>query len=296
MARVLIVDDEAKLGRVLVEVLEGRGHHVERVANGREALVRVAARPIDIIVTDLRMPDVDGMEVLRRARASSPGTDVVVMTAYASTEGAVDAMREGAVDYLIKPFAIDEFRLRIERLAARRELSARAESLARRLDRAEGFAGVIATSPKMTSVLHAAQRVAVTDETVLLLGESGTGKTRLARAIHNASPRAGGPLVEVHCAALPETLLESELFGREKGAFTGASESKPGHVEIAEGGTLFLDEIGEVPPAMQVKLLRFLQDRSFTRLGSTESRTASVRVIAATNRDLAAAIRAGAFR
>src|SRR5262249_50100784 len=154
MARVLIVDDEAKLGRVLVEVLEGRGHQVERVANGREALARIATRPVDIIVTDLRMPDVDGMEVLRRTRATSPSTDVVVMTAFASTEGAVDAMREGAVDYLIKPFAIDEFRLRIERLAGRRELSARADALAKRLDRAEGFAGVIATSPKMTAVLH----------------------------------------------------------------------------------------------------------------------------------------------
>jgi DNA-binding NtrC family response regulator len=296
MARILIVDDEAKLGRVLVEVLDGRGHQVERVAGGAEALARVAGGGVDILVTDLRMAGVDGMEVLRQTRRLSPATDVVLMTAYATAQGAVAAMKEGAIDYLIKPFAIDEFRLRIERLAERRELSAHADALARRLDRAEGFAGVVARSPKMTALVDAARRVAVTDETVLLLGESGTGKTRLARAIHNASRRADGPFVEVHCAALPETLLESELFGHEKGAFTGASEAKSGHVEAAARGTLFLDEIGEVPPAMQVKLLRFLQDRSFTRLGSTEARRADVRVIAATNRDLAAAIREGRFR
>src|SRR5262249_52938403 len=204
MARILIVDAEAKLGRVLVEVLDGRGHEVERVGNGQEALARVARGGVDILVTDLRMPGVDGMEVLRQTRRASPATDVVLMTAYASAQGAVAAMKEGAVDYLIKPFAIDEFRLRIERLAERRALSEHADALARRLDRAEGFAGVVARSPKMTALVEAARRVAVTDETVLLLGESGTGKTRLARAIHNASRRADGPFVEVHCAALPE--------------------------------------------------------------------------------------------
>jgi DNA-binding NtrC family response regulator len=296
MARILIVDDEAKLGRVLVEVLDGRGHQVERVTGGREALARVAGGGVDIVVTDLRMPGVDGMEVLRETRRLSPGTEVVLMTAYATAQGAVAAMQEGAVDYLIKPFAIDEFRLRVERLAERRHLAAHADALARRLDRSEGFGGVVAGSAKMAAIVGAARRVAVTDETVLLLGESGTGKTRLARAIHSASRRADGPFVEVHCAALPETLLESELFGHEKGAFTGASDAKRGHVEAAAAGTLFLDEIGEVPPAMQVKLLRFLQDRSFTRLGSTETRRVDVRVVAATNRDLGAAIREGGFR
>jgi DNA-binding NtrC family response regulator len=296
VTRILVVDDEPKLGRVLVEVLEGRGWDVERVGGGREALVRIGRGGVDIVITDLRMPEVDGLSVLRETRRLAPAADVVVMTAYATAAGAVEAMKEGAVDYLIKPFAIDEFRLRIERLAAKRELSARADALARRLDRAEGFAGIVAESEKMKAVVTAARRVAATDETVLLLGESGTGKTRLARAIHNASRRADGPFLEVHCAALPETLLESELYGREKGAFTGANESKAGHVEAAAGGTLFLDEIGEIPPAAQVKLLRFLQDRTFTRLGSTQARSADVRVVAATNRDLLAAIREGAFR
>jgi DNA-binding NtrC family response regulator len=295
MAKILIVDDEAKLGRLLVEMLEG-SHEVARVGGGRDALARIASGELDVVVTDLRMPDVDGMEVLRETRRRSPSTDVVLMTAHATAQNAVEAMKEGAADYLIKPFAMDEFRMRIGRIVERRALSAHAAALSKRLDAREGFGRVIAESAKMRAVVTEAQRVAGTDETVLLLGESGTGKSLLARAIHHASKRVDGPLIEVHAAALPETLVEGELFGRDKGAYTGATEAKPGHVEAAHGGTLFLDEIGELPAATQVKLLRFLQDRSFTRLGSTQTRKSDVRVVAATNRDLAAAVKAGAFR
>jgi DNA-binding NtrC family response regulator len=211
------------------------------------------------------------------------------MTAHGSAETAVLVMKEGAVDYLTKPFSLDDFRLRVRRVVERRTLS-------RRLDVHEGFAGMVARSPRMLALVADAQRVATTDETVLILGESGTGKTRLARAIHHVSARSAAPFVEVHCAALPETLIESELFGREKGAFTGATESKGGHIEAAQGGTLFLDEIAEIPPPMQVKLLRFLQDRAFTRLGSTQPRKGDVRLIAATSRKLDEAVASGSFR
>jgi DNA-binding NtrC family response regulator len=296
VGRILIVDDEAKLGKVLVEALESVGHEVEWLKSGRDALGRVDAGGVDVVVTDLRMPGMDGMAVLRETRRRSPGTDVVVMTAYASAAGAVEAMKEGAADYLVKPFALEELRLRVTRLLERRGLSARAAALARRLEEREGFGTIIAESPRMRAVLDEARRVAATDETVLLLGESGTGKTLVARAIHHASARAAGPLVEVHAAALPETLLESELFGHEKGAFTGAGEARAGHLEAAHGGTLFLDEIGEISPATQVKLLRFLQDRSFHRVGGTAPRRSDARIVAATNRDLATAVRERAFR
>jgi two-component system response regulator HydG len=219
-----------------------------------------------------------------------------MMTAHATAQNAIDAMKLGAVDYLIKPFAMDELRMRIARIAERRSLSARASALAKQLDAREGFGRVVAESAKMKSLVAEAQRVAPTDETVLLLGESGTGKSLLARAIHHASKRATGPFIEVHAAALPDALVEGELFGREKGAYTGATEAKAGHAEAAQGGTLFLDEIGELPAATQVKLLRLLQDRTFTRLGSTQQRKADVRIVAATNRDLEAAVKSGTFR
>ena len=296
MARILIADDEPKLGRVLVEMLEGAGHEATHAGGGAAAIQRIARRDIDIVVSDLRMPGVDGMAVLREVRSTSPSTDVVLMTAHATAQNAVEAMKLGAADYLIKPFAMDEFRLRISHIVERRAITARADALARRLDAREGFGRVVAESTAMRSVVNDARRVAATEETVLLLGESGTGKNLLARAIHHASTRSGGPFVEVHAAALPETLVEGELFGRERGAYTGATEAKAGHVEAAHGGTLFLDEIGELPPAMQVKLLRFLQDRSFTRLGSTQSRKSDARIIAATNRDLTAAVKDGRFR
>ncbi|BDG03626.1 sigma-54-dependent transcriptional regulator [Anaeromyxobacter oryzae] len=291
MARVLIADDEAKLGRLLAEALERDGHAVDRVGGGREALARLSAGPLDVVVTDLRMPEVDGIAVLRAARALADPPEVVLMTAHASAESAVEAMKAGAADYVLKPFAMDELRLRVRRLAAQREAERRSARLL-----AELTPSLVAESPAMQAVLAAARRVAATDATVLLLGESGTGKSQLARAIHYESRRAAAPIVEVHCAALPETLLESELFGHEKGAFTGAVARKAGHLAAADGGTLFLDEIGEVTQATQVKLLRFLQERRFVPVGATEERQVDVRVVAATNRDLEAAVSAGSFR
>ncbi len=291
MARVLVVDDEPRFGSLVAEMLEVDGHAVVRAVGGREALVHLAARPFDVVVTDLRMRDVDGLAVLREARASRPPAEVILMTAYGTADSAVEAMKNGAADYLTKPFSMDELRLRVRRLAAQRAAEERSSRLVERLT-----PELVASSPRMQEVVAAARQVAGTDATALLLGESGTGKTQVARYIHFRSKRAAGPLVEVHCAALPESLLESELFGHARGAFTGAQQSRAGHLSAAEGGTLFLDEIGEFTAATQVKLLRFLQDRSFVPVGSTEVQRADARVVAATNRDLAAAVASGAFR
>jgi len=242
-------------------------------------------------VTDLRMPEVDGLAVLRAARALSPAPEVVLMTAHGTAENAVEAMKAGAADYLTKPFSMDELRLRVGRLAAQRAAELQRSRLVARLT-----PDLSAESAAMKAVLAAARQVAPSDASVLLLGESGTGKSQLARWIHYQGRRASGPFVEVHCAALPETLLEAELFGHEKGAFTGATQRKGGHLAAADGGTLFLDEIGEITPATQVKLLRFLQDRTFVAVGATQARAVDVRVVSATNRDLDEAVRSGAFR
>ena len=291
MARILVADDEPKLGTLLAEALELDGHEAIRVGGGREALARLEAGAFDVVVTDLRMPGVDGLAVLRAARALHAPPEVVLMTAHATAESAVAAMKAGAADYVVKPFAVDELRMRVRRLASQREAERKSDRLLARLT-----PDLVAESASMREALAAAQRVAATDATVLLLGESGTGKTQLARYIHYRSPRAAAALAEVHSAALPETLLESELFGHEKGAFTGATERKAGHLASADGGTLFLDEIGEVTPAMQVKLLRFLQEREYVAVGSTEVRRVDVRVIAATNLDLGEAVQEGRFR
>jgi DNA-binding NtrC family response regulator len=291
MARVLVVDDEPRLGKLACEMLELDGHEVVRAGGGREALVRLAAERFEVVVTDLRMPEVDGIAVLRAARALAAPPEVILMTAFGSAESAVEAMRSGAADYVTKPFSMDELRLRVRRLAGQRAAESRSERLLARL-----VPELCAESPAMKGALEAARQVAGSDATVLLLGESGTGKSRLARWIHYTSRRAAGPIVEVHCAALPETLLEGELFGHEKGAFTGATQRKPGHLAAADGGTLFLDEIGEITPATQVKLLRFLQERRFVPLGSTGERAVDARVVAATHRDLAEAVKEGRFR
>ncbi|HEY6005120.1 MAG TPA: sigma-54 dependent transcriptional regulator [Anaeromyxobacter sp.] len=291
MARVLIADDEAKLGALVAEALELDGHAVVRAGGGAEAIARLREAAFDVVVTDLRMPQVDGLAVLHAARALPDAPEVVLMTAFATAESAVEAMKAGAADYVTKPFAMDELRLRVRRLAGQRDAEQRSARLLERLTPT-----LCAESPGMKAALAAARQVAGTDATVLLLGESGTGKSQLARWIHFQSRRAPGPLVEVHCAALPETLLESELFGHEKGAFTGAHQRKAGHLAAASGGTIFLDEIGEVTPATQVKLLRFLQEKQFVPVGATEARRADVRVVSATNRDLRAAVEAGQFR
>ncbi len=233
MARVLIVDDEPKLGALLAEALELDGHEVARATGGREAIARLGAEPFEVVVTDLRMPDVDGLAVLRAARAHPAPPEVVLMTAHASAESAVEAMKAGAADYVTKPFANDELRLRVRRLAAQREAERRSDALLARLTPA-----LVAQSAAMREVLAAARRVGPTDATVLLLGESGTGKSQVARFVHYHSRRAAGPLVEVHCAALPDTLLEGELFGYEKGAFTGATRRSGGHLAAADQGTL----------------------------------------------------------
>jgi DNA-binding NtrC family response regulator len=291
MARILVVDDEPRLGKLSAEMLELDGHEVARAGGGREALVRLAAERFDVVVTDLRMPELDGIAVLKAARALPAPPEVILMTAFGSAQSAVEAMRAGAADYVTKPFSMDELRLRVRRLAGQRAAETRSERLLARL-----VPDLCAESPAMKAALASARQVAASDATVLLLGESGTGKSRLARYIHYTSRRAAGPIVEVHCAALPETLLEGELFGHEKGAFTGATQRKPGHLAAADGGTLFLDEIGEITPATQVKLLRFLQERRYVALGSTSERSVDARVVAATHRDLAEAVKEGRFR
>ncbi len=291
MAKVLVVDDEPKLGNVVTQMLQLDGHEVLRVGGGQEALAALSSGRFDVVVTDLRMPGTDGLAVLRGARALPTPSEVILMTAHGSAESAVEAMKAGAADYLTKPFSMDELRLKVARLAGQRTTERRSQRLLERLT-----PDLVAESPGMKAALAAARQVAGTDATVLLLGESGTGKSQLARYIHYQSKRAGAPIVEVHCAALPETLLEGELFGFEKGAFTGATQRKAGHLAAADGGTVFLDEIGEVTSATQVKLLRFLQEKTFVPLGATATRSVDVRVISATNRDLDEAVKAGQFR
>ena len=291
MARILLVDDEPKLGKLLGEMLEREGHAVTRVSGGRQALVELHTRQFDLVLTDLRMPEMDGLAVLREARARKPPVEVILMTAFGTADSAVEAMKAGAADYLLKPFAMDELRLRVRRLAEKSFAEERSRRLQEQLT-----PRLVAQSPRMVAAMESSARVAASDATVLLLGESGTGKSQVARYIHYQSARASAPFVEVHCAALPETLLEGELFGHEKGAFTGAHERKAGLLASAEGGTLFLDEIGEITPATQVKLLRFLQSREFVPLGSSAVRKVDLRVIAATNRDLPAAVKEGSFR
>jgi DNA-binding NtrC family response regulator len=290
--RILIADDEPKLGRLIAEMLELAAHGVEHVLGGREAIARLASGVgYDLVITDLRMPEVGGLEVLEAAKKMLPPPEVIVMTAYGTAESAVSAMRSGARDYLLKPFSMDELRMRVSRIAEERAAQRAQEHLVDELGPA-----LVAESPAMRTLLNATRQVAATEATVLLLGESGTGKSQLARTIHYTSARKSGPFVEVHCAALPEALLESELFGHEKGAFTGADRKKDGFLKAADQGTLFLDEIGEISGATQVKLLRFVQNKEYVPLGASDSTIANVRVIAATNRDLEAAVRAGNFR
>jgi two-component system response regulator FlrC len=293
MARVLIADDETGIRTFIAEALEGEGLQVTLAADGMEAARLLDQQAFHLLITDLRMPRLDGMALLKKARAEQPEMEVVVLTAHGTVAGAVDAMKLGAFDYLTKPLSgPDELRLVVGRALETRRL----REDRRRQRTPPDDVTVIARDPAMRAVIEQADKVAVTDATVLLLGESGTGKEVLAQRIHRQSRRQDGPFVAVNCAALPDTLLESELFGHERGAFTGATATRRGRFELADGGTLFLDEIGEIKPALQVKLLRVLQERRFERVGGTRTLEVDVRIIAATNRDLEEELRRGEFR
>ncbi|MCE9573007.1 MAG: sigma-54 dependent transcriptional regulator [Deltaproteobacteria bacterium] len=293
MARILVVDDEEGIRAFLAEALETDGHEVTTAASGDEALRLTAERAFHVVLTDLRMPGTDGMTVVRRLRAEQPDTEVIVLTAHGTVATAVDAMKLGVFDYLQKPVSsLTELRLLVARAVERRALVSARDRAALDVDAPRLTWG----DPTMAPVVAAIGRVAPTQATVLLSGESGTGKEVAARAIHQGSARASGPFVAVNCAALAETLLESELFGHEKGAFTGATERRRGRIELADGGTFFLDEVGELRPELQAKLLRALQERHLERVGSSRSIAVDVRWIAATNRDLHAMMRAGTFR
>ncbi len=296
--RILVVDDEATARSGLEKLLRGEGYLVDTVADGRAALDVATERPPDVVITDLKMPEMDGLELMRRLREQNSELPVIVATAFGEVHSAVAAMRAGAEDYLTKPIEFDALALAIERSLERRDLRVEAENLRRQLreQAGEGLKGLIGSSPAMQQVYRVARQVAGSRATVLVTGESGTGKGELAKALHQLSPRAHAPFVALHCAALAESILESELFGHERGAFTGADRRRIGRFEQASSGTLFLDEIGEVPLATQVKLLRVLQERTFERVGGNESIHVDVRVIAATNRDLAADVRDGRFR
>jgi DNA-binding NtrC family response regulator len=292
---ILIVDDNESLRRAIALALRDRYAEVEEASDAETAVARlcdVTQPTCDAVVTDLRLPGADGMAVLRAARERDPAIQVLVMTAYGSVSSAVEAMREGAFDFLEKPFDLEQLELRLERALAHRGL----EQEVRALRRQQGRGGLIGRSAALAAAVDLARRAAPTRSTVLVTGETGTGKELLAGLVHEASPRAGARLVKVNCAAVPETLLESELFGHERGAFTGADRRRVGRFEEATGGTLFLDEIGELTPATQVKLLRVLQDQEFQRLGGTQSLRTDARIVVATNADLPAAVREGRFR
>jgi two-component system, NtrC family, response regulator AtoC len=295
MARILVVDDEEGLRDFVIEALERDGHRGVGAENGQAALVALGRQGFDLMLTDLRMPGpIDGMTLLRRARSDAPEMEVVVLTAYGTIESAVEAMRLGAFDYLQKPIASPaQLRLMVARALERRSLLALKD---RSVRETPALPPLTYGDPEMEPVVAMLRKVAPTDTTVLLLGESGTGKEVAARTIHALSTRSAGPFVAVSCAAVAETIIESELFGHEKGAFTGATAVKRGRVELADGGTLFLDEIGELKPELQTKLLRVVQERQFERVGGTRTLVADVRWIAATNRELEPMLLAGTFR
>jgi two-component system, NtrC family, response regulator AtoC len=292
---VLIVDDEKNTREGLGRALKSR-YSVLLAASGEEALRTLREEPIDILLSDIRMPGMDGVTLMRRALASVPGLSVILLTAYGSIETAVEAMKNGAYDFLTKPVNLDRLDILLQRALTSRTMETENRALREQLDRKYGMESMIGDSPAMESVYETIRQVAPTRATVLITGESGTGKELAARAIHALSPRKDNPFVAVHCAALTTSLLESELFGHEKGAFTGAVQRRKGRFETADGGTLFLDEIGEIDPTVQIKILRVLEEQSFERVGGSETVEVDVRLIAATNRDLRSMVEEGTFR
>jgi two-component system, NtrC family, response regulator AtoC len=296
MATILIVEDEPKMLRLLDLNLKEEGYATHTASDAEAGLNVLRQEKVDLVLTDLKLPGMNGLEFLQAVKRANATIPVILITAYGSVETAVEAMKAGASDYVLKPFSLEEIKLLVTRELDVRSLREENRTLREALGRRYEFKNIIARSAAMQEVLAKVEQVAPTNSTVLLGGESGVGKDLIARAIHQHSRRAAGPFIKINCTAIPENLLESELFGYEKGAFTGAVTAKPGKFELADKGSIFLDEIGDVPGTIQVKLLRVLQEREFERLGGTKTLKVDVRVVAATNQDLRAALEQGTFR
>jgi DNA-binding NtrC family response regulator len=294
--KILIVDDEPNMVRSLRIILEEEGRYRVLVAHSGEQAMRLLDGDTDLVVTDLTLPDLDGMEILRRARERAPDAQVVIMTAYSTVRSAVEAIKAGAFEYLIKPFDNESFLMVVDNALKMNALVRENRSLQERLERLNKLEELVGQSEPMQRIFFLVKRAAETEATVLITGESGTGKELIARAIHCQGPRRKGPFVPINCTALPENLLESELFGHERGAFTGAVKTRIGKFQQAHGGTVFLDEVGDMSPALQSKLLRVLQERTFERVGGNEPIQVDIRIIAATNKNLEKAIAEGTFR
>jgi DNA-binding NtrC family response regulator len=294
--RVLVVEDDPAFSEILCDELRSRGHVASPAARVGQALEQLRASDFDVAMLDLMLPDGSGIEVLREVKADERATECIVLTGYADVATAIEAMKLGAYDYLNKPARLDEIELVVQKAAEKARLRRENTSLRSRLERQHRNEGIVTEDPAMLELLRTLARVAPSELPVLVTGETGTGKELVARALHERSPRAGGPFVAVNCGAVPENLVESELFGHEKGAFTGAVARKTGVFELADGGVLFLDEIGEVPAAAQVKLLRALESKEFMRVGATRPTRVDIRIVSATNRDLRAEVAAARFR
>jgi two-component system NtrC family response regulator len=292
---ILIVDDEKNTRDGLKWSLEDAGYACAVAENGQQALALLADRDFDLVITDLKMPGIDGMELLRRLKRDDPDVEVIMLTAHGTIETAVEAMEQGAAHYQTKPVDLKELRVKVEQALSRRALTMENRDLRALVDKRAGFENIIGHAPALERVFQTVRQVAPTRATVLIQGESGTGKELIAHAIHLNSPRAKRPFVPVNCSALTATLLESELFGHEKGAFTNAFKTKPGRFELADGGTIFLDEIGETTPEFQVKLLRVLQEQTFERVGGIERIRVDVRIITASNQNLRRLVDEGKF-
>jgi len=295
-ARVMVVDDEESLCKFMQIMLSKEGYEVATAQSARDALLHLHEQPVDLVMTDLMMPEMSGLEFIQTLRRSNPDTECIVMTAYASVDSAIEALKLGAADYITKPFNIDEVKITLEQLLSRRDLAAENKRLHEQLEDKESMERFIGSSASVVQLKELVGRVAATDSTVLIRGESGTGKDLVARAIHAASPRNQMPLLSINCAALPDTLLESEMFGHVKGSFTGAVRDKEGLLKAAEGGTFFLDEVGEASATIQVKLLKALEEKMITPVGSTRAVKVDVRLVAATNVDLEELVKQGRFR
>lgn len=294
--KILVIDDEQRMCQLLKAALQADQHQVDMAFDGEYGLSKIESDGYDVVITDLKMPDKSGMDILEFVKSKNPSTEVILMTAYATAQTAVEAMKKGAYDYVIKPFEMTEIRLKVSHILEKKQLAQENITLKEKLKDKYSLTNMVGTSGNMQNVYKMVQKVAPSDATVIIRGESGTGKELVAHAIHELSPRKDQPFIAVNCGALPESLLESELFGHEKGAFTGADKKKLGRFELAAEGSIFLDEIGDMTPSTQVKLLRVLQAKELVRLGGTQTIPVKARTIAATNRNLEEALKNGTFR